>query len=147
MNLLNKLMRVIDLGYLLHGSQNYFTVVEPQQAHDDNKRETGCQYGIYATKDIRIAVLVALFHPTNPKDWQSGYSGVEGGAIRVFGYNVTFEPGYVYVLPHDTFEWVGTEEKNRELISRVPVKPIEIIEVTPVLLSEFNLIIEIETPR
>ncbi len=137
---LTRLKSYLAEGYLLHGSKNRIEVLEPRQATDDNpERKTGKAHAIYAEDgDLRIPIVRALFAEKDPvpRSWRAGYSthGPDTPII-VTGENCTFTPGFVHVLPPDTFEVEGDEGDN-ERISRVPVASIDIIEVDPSILDE-----------
>jgi hypothetical protein len=132
-------------GFFLHGSrQKIKKPLEPRQAKDAVGKPSGCQMAVYATKsDIRIPCIMAMFTPIDPgKASHSEYSRKTGGKMVVTGENVTFGPGYVYVLPADTFE-----EMDGEFISFKPVMPILVIPVNPKILRLFpNLEIQIPVP-
>lgn len=140
--IVRKLQKYLDNGMLLHGSKKLLTRLEPRQSTDDNpERNIGKSLAIYAeAHDLRIPVLMALFAQadTSVASWQSGYSAHGPDTpIEVSGENYTFTPGYIYVLPREKF--VTEEDENeREYIATEPVDPVEVLEVTPSILSEFD---------
>ncbi len=111
-------------NYLYHGSPFKIDTLHPAQAHDV-EFEAGCQYAVYATDNLDMAVCFAL--------------GVEGGEnsertmLPEHGMKMLFknchprygQKGYVYVLNKDEFvhamgsQWVAYKEQT----------PIDIIEI------------------
>lgn len=128
----------LEAGYVLHGSKHKVTALEPRQSNDnDPKRVIGKAFAIYATNsDIRIPIFMAL------KDGygESSYSihGGPEGIMKIRGERGIFlSKGYVYVLPKTTFE-EESDEHGRELISRSPVTPVDVIEVDPSILNHLE---------
>ena len=111
--------------YLYHGSQYRFDVVKPQQAYGANQAES--QAGIYAAttkEDVIPFALPFRFYPDEPggrleRDTRGMNSFLKYGSIDPNG------KGYIYVLPSETFEAVDMWQ----WISRVEVKPVEVIEI------------------
>jgi hypothetical protein len=135
------LRNCIHEGYLLHGGKILVDALIPKQSTDDDStRTTGQAFAVYAeASDIRVPILMALFAEKDPskKSWRSSYSANGNGPMKVGGENYTFTPGYVYVLPNETFTTEG-DEQDREFISRVSVVPKEVIPVDPSILSELE---------
>lgn len=136
-----KLRDYLEQGYLLHGSKEKLDIIEPRKAADTNPdRTTGQALAIYAeASDIRVPILMALFAEKDPskKSWRSSYSAQGNGTMKVGGENYMFTPGYVYVLPSETFVTEG-DEHDREFISRVNVVPKNVVPVDPSILSELD---------
>lgn len=136
-----KLRDYLAQGYLLHGSKEKLEIIEPRKAADtDPERTTGQAFAVYAERsDIRVPILMALFAEKDPskKSWRSSYSAHGDGPMKVGGENYTFSPGYVYVLPSETFTIEG-EEQDHEFISEVSVIPKDVISVDPSILSELD---------
>jgi hypothetical protein len=127
----------VQNGYLLHGSQFRLTEVKPRKANDRDKI-SGNQLAVYATNNVRIAVVNAFFHRTK-RDSLSGYSGEGNGPLRVYGKNITFRPGHVHILPAGTF----VHSEDDEFVSLVPVTPVGVVHVEPkILVPHLNLIVE-----
>ena len=109
-----------------HGSQYLFDVVKPMQAHGQCEAEA--QAGIYAAATMEEVIPFAMpfrWYPDSPE----GKLRFDSDGIRSFLQYGSIDPngkGYVYVLPADTFELVD----QWEWVSKVPVKPIEVIEVS-----------------
>lgn len=138
---LEKLRKYVEQGYLLHGSKNKLEVIEPRQAKEDNpERMVGSLHGIYATENLKAPILMALFAKKDlSKDsWRSSYDSEDGEKFIVSGENFTFTPGYVHILPPDTFKLVADEKGNSELVSNEPVKPIDTIYIAPSILKLFE---------
>lgn len=136
---LNQLKDFLAQGYLLHGSKQPIDTLEPRQAEDTNKeRHIGRQHAVYATRHVEIPIFMALKDRKDDsiRSWRSGYSGT-GGSWYMHGENTTLTPGYVYVLPPDTFERLEDERGGEELVSRVPVTPIAVFKVEPNILKLF----------
>jgi len=125
------LRRYLEQGYCLHGSQSRFEIVEPRPARCTSLRSDKCQNAVYASKDcVRIPCVMALIARADLlKPSKSGYC-VEDTRLIVTGENVKFKPGFVYVLPNDSFEEVGDE-----YISRRPVRSAAVLEVEPDILK------------
>lgn len=130
---LELLRQFIHEGYCLHGSPVRIEgLVEPRKACDITGRRAGCLEAVYASqKCIRVPCLMAMF--AKRYWWQRGrmtsYSGTEGGLLTVTGRNTTFRPGFIHVLPSNTFE-----EIEYEFVSFKAVKPHAIVGVTPAIL-------------
>lgn len=136
---LAQLKEFVAQGYVLHGSKKASDTLEPKQATDTNKeRIIGTQVAVYATHHVEIPLFMALkdMKDASLRSMRSGYSGT-GGVWRMYGENTTLTPGYVYVLPSDTFEKIVDEKGDEELISRVPVMPVAVFKVEPDILSLF----------
>jgi hypothetical protein len=132
-----KLKEYLSQGYLLHGSKNKIEVIEPRQAHDDNRESKVTNlHGVYAADDIRVPVFMALFDKKDPtkKGWTSYYHATNREEITVGGKNVTFTPGYIHVLPNETFQKME-DEHGQETVSFEPVTPIDVIRITPEILE------------
>lgn len=132
-----ELKRYAGEGYLFHGGKTRVDVLEPRQAHDvDPDRKTGKACAVYATDDIHIPIVMALFAKADSvlPDWHSSYTTEADGTLVVSGENCTFTKGYVHVLSPDTFESEG-DERDRETLSFVPVTPIAVVEVEPEILN------------
>jgi hypothetical protein len=129
---LNSLRDYIKQGYLLHGSKSNTIELEPRQARDtDAERITGNQVGVYAIDSVEEPIFMALRDKANPlRPSRSFYSGIDG-KYEMGGENVILTPGYIHVLPRDTFETVRDEKGNEELVSRVPVRAVAVVEVQP----------------
>ncbi len=129
---LERLEAYLAQGFLLHGSKRRLETVEPRQATDtDPDRKSGKANAVYAeAHDVRIPILMALFDKLDPElpGWRSGYHAYGEGPIEVEGENYTFTKGFVHVLPRGSFEAEG-DETDREYLSRVPVTPVDVIEV------------------
>lgn len=132
------LRKCLEGGYLLHGGKIRTDLLVPMQAKDDDTaRKTGQAFAIYAeATDIRIPILISLFaeKDTSKRSWRSEYTSHFPGPIKVGGENYTFTPGYVYVLPRESFTTEGNKY-DYEYISRVPVVPKEVIAIDPSILS------------
>lgn len=130
-HILTQLRDYAEQGYLFHGGKTRVDVLEPRQAHDDDPdRRTGKARAVYATDDIRIPIVMALFEKADPalSGWQSSYTTAEDGTLLVSGENCTLTQGFIHVLPPETFESEG-DEHDRETLSFAPVAPIDIIPV------------------
>lgn len=134
MSTLKILRRYVAEGFLLHGSRKKFDVVEPRKANDDGHYVCN-QFGVYATDDVRIPLVMALIHPTDPNDVSLSYHSQGDGPLQVNGRNICLRPGYIYVLPPNTFEKVCADG-NTEIISPTPVIPITVVKVDPGIFLE-----------
>lgn len=125
-------------GYLFHGGKDQVALLTPQQASDrDESRVVGRQKAVYASDSLHIAIVMALLDKKDPtiQGWSSGYSGNET-QLQVTGENFTLTPGFVHVLPRNSFIEIEDEKKgDREIVSYEPVTPKDIIRVTPPILS------------
>ena len=144
-NILEYLRGRLLQGNCLHGSQQRIEgMLEPRQARCETGRLGGCQKAVYASPNcIRVPLLMAMFSPIDSsRGYRSSYSGDPLGTLVVSGENVTFQPGFVYVLPTETFTWV-----DGEYISYQPVFPCSVLQVTPRLLLLLpNLDLRIPVP-
>jgi hypothetical protein len=132
---LKTLQSYLDQGYLLHGSKMRIDILKPRTARDDSDGRTiGKMTGVYADDDLRAPILMALFDRKDPNisDWRSSYQGNDENTF-VSGENMTFTPGFVHVLPKDTFTY-HEEGDDGEFVSNQPVTPVEIVPVTPDIL-------------
>jgi hypothetical protein len=135
----SRLQEYAAQGYLFHGSKSRVEVLEPRQARDgDGTRKLTNMRGVYATDHIEIPVFMALKAPQDAeKSWTSGYSHNHGDeTFSMHGNNTVLTPGWVHVLPRDTFE-VLEEGGSNETVSMEPVRPIASIEVKPDILRLF----------
>ena len=137
---LRQLREFLAEGYVFHGSKKKSSILEPRQANDtDESRIIGRQNAIYATdKHLEIPLFMAMKDRKDPSNIsiKSGYHGY-GDQFYMYGENATLTPGYVYVLPRDTFEVISDEEGNDELISREPVMPYAVFKVRPDIFKLF----------
>ena len=109
-----------------HGSQYLFDIVEPQKAIGQCEAES--LVGIYAASTMEETIPFALpfrYYPDAPggrlsRDSDGINSYLHYGSINPHG------KGYVYVLPSESFELVD----EWQWVSKVPVKPIEIFEIS-----------------
>jgi hypothetical protein len=134
-NTLKKLESYLVQGYLLHGSKMPYNTLLPRQAHDTTNRQVGTLLGVYAeSDDVRIPILMSLFAPREgwEHDWKSSYSG-NLEKLTVTGEHCTFTPGYVHVVPRETFVRQG-DKADYEWVSPTPVTPIAILPITPDIL-------------
>lgn len=145
---LELLENMLAEGFCLHGSKRRISDhLIPHQAHCESGRPEGNLNAIYADPDgVRIPCLMALFDRKDPRQSRmTSYTGQGGGMLTVEGTNTTFTPGYVYVLPTDTFVF-----HHGEFVSFTPVWPHAIVPVTPEilwpLLARGNLDLQIPIP-
>lgn len=127
-------------GYLFHGSKEKISVLEPRQARDrDEKKIIGNQKAVYAIDSLRVPIVKALLDAKDQSlnDWSSGYSD-DGSNIEVSGRNFTFTPGYVHVLPRNSFIEIEDERGHTEIVSYEPVVPKDIVRVTPDMLNHLK---------
>jgi hypothetical protein len=100
----------------------------------------GNQTAVYATADPIWAIYFAVLRrDTGWKGTRNGSLGFLGRRFYFFAHNRgsespdRFGPGSLYVLPPDTFEAqpvrLGIDPSH--LVSKVPVKPIARLDVTP----------------
>lgn len=119
-------------GMCLHGSKEKFTVAEPRSANCESKRPESCRCAVYATPDdVAIAIVRALIDKVpGARSSRSSYSRHGNGPLVVDGENATFTPGYVHILPSDTFGHDGDE-----YYSLVPVSVLSTVPVDPSILK------------
>lgn len=138
------LREYVSHGYLLHGSKSRLDFVDPRQARDSNsERVTGKQNAVYATNHVEIALARALLEAkdSQTRSWRSGYSSSDGGkTFAIRGENAKVGYGFVHVLPADTFETETDGKGDDEVLSRVPVVPVAVLEVQPDILELFDTI-------
>ena len=141
MNSLEKLKNALGQGYLLHGSPHLLERIEPRQAHDINNREGGCERGVYAeSHDVRVPIVMSLFHPIDPYVHAFCKYSDTGGIFRIAGQNITLLPGYVYILPSASFTSITD---SSEAVSYVSVKPINVVATDPSMLDTLAVVIDI----
>jgi len=144
METLQQLRSAVEQGFLLHGSLRQLTSLVPKQARDSEK-VSGNRSAVYATKNVLIAVLCGLRHPTG-RNFIFGWTGVEED-LKVFGHDVKLEDGYVYLLSADKFQQTFNDDgsPSGEYASEKEVIPAGVVAITPEILSQFpDLVIEIE---
>lgn len=135
---LEQLRSYLAQGYLLHGSKQKLEVIKPRQSTDDDpERISGKSLAVYAADSIATPILKALFAKKDleKEGWRSAYTGDKDHLV-VTGENCTLTPGYVHVLPRDSFK--EEHESSADLISYSPVTPIDVIEVDPSILDELT---------
>lgn len=122
----------LERGFCLHGTKYEGPVLEPRQAHCKSGRPEGCLNAVYATSLIVEVPLIMAMERGEGSFYYHHWTGkpVEAGGSE----GKTFMPGFVYVLPSDTFKWVESD-----LVSFVPVRPVARIRVVP---SDFRPCIE-----
>lgn len=122
---------MIAEGFYLHGSRKKIDVLKPRTARCLSGNEESCQTAVYAARCIEISCIMAMLKPDGSSlRYQASYTRQHPmDPLIVRGKHATFGPGYVYVLPHDTFERMGSET-----ISRVPVMPHLVVPVTPAII-------------
>lgn len=121
---LRVLEEYLEDGYCLHGSKQKLHLIEPRKAYCETGRPEGCLNAVYAERhDVRIPIIMALFEGRGFGSYSS-----DGTLLTVTG-DRTFSPGFVHVLPSDTFS-----NESGEFVSRVPVRPIAIVPVKPSIL-------------
>lgn len=139
-----ELTQAIKNGYCLHGSKTIIDVLEPRLAACGSGAFENCQKAVYASQDeVDVAVVMALRDrlPSCTSS-RSSYSRHGAGPLVITGTNATFTPGYVHVLPRDTFVVLGNE-----FISYEAVKPVAIVRVDPSILRLFqNIELHIPIP-
>ena len=109
-----------------HGSQYLFDVLKPRQANGQCEAEA--QMGIYAAATMEEVIPFAMpfrFYPDCPEGKLSFDSDGIKSYLRYGSVNPNGK-GYVYVLPSDSFELID----EWEWLSRTPVKPLQVIEVS-----------------
>ena len=129
---------------LYHGTAEKLARIEPRPAHGVGPEHDKLE-AVYATHLRNIAIAFSL--PIRPIE-NGGFSfGVDLGIERVEDLNDDVEPridlevgsldlnrpGYVYVLPSDTFEQVDVWQ----WASHEPVQPLEIIMIDPNLYAHW----------
>lgn len=141
-----ELREALEAGYCLHGSRLRLDVIEPRPARCETGRREGNLTAVYAdTTSPAVPCLMALFAEKVPgKGYYSSYSNANDTLV-VIGEGLTFRPGFIHVLPRDTFQWYGHEFVAFE---QVPV--LQQIRVTPAilwsLLAEGNLDLRVSIP-
>lgn len=146
--ILKQLQGYLDAGYFLHGSKKRSETLEPRQARDtDPDRVAGKEFAVYAENaDIRIPIFMAIRNPRG----HSGYSGHGPGTpFYVSTSDTEFSVGYIHVLSPETFE-IEMGKNEREFISRTPIVPERIIQISPSILSElpnFHIVSEEERKK
>ena len=144
------LKQAVKQGYLLHGSPHIIKgdCLEPRRANlvTETTTEAEDQELLYATSHIELAVAVAVLHPGEGKSRQWSVNSPETGRIKIFGgENVTFEDGYVYILPAEKFR--EREDDRGTYTAAVPVVPIQTVKVSYQdlldLQSEFGFTLDI----
>jgi hypothetical protein len=126
---------------VFHGSQrNDLTELSTERRSTD-ATEWGNQTAVYASSDPVWAIYFAVLRRDN--GWTGTRNGTLGFAGRrryFFVHNrgsasrERFGPGSLYVLPATTFEAeppLGGVVDTAHLVSRVPVRPLARIDVTP----------------
>jgi|GEM_PF-3384648 len=116
-------------GYLLHGTQcGEIRELEPRKARCESQRIEGTQCAVYASaSSVLVPSVMALFFGKG----RSSYHGDDGVHLLVEGTR-SLKPGWIYVLPPETFI-----NFRGEWISYKPVRPVESLLVTPTILRVF----------
>lgn len=123
---------------LYHGSAEKLARLEPQTAHGVGPAEDQLT-AVYATHLRNIAIAFSL--PIRPIDGGGFSFGVDLGVERPEDLDDKVEPridlevgsldldrpGYVYVLPSDSFEQVDAWQ----WASTVPVEPLDVLRIDP----------------
>lgn len=140
------LIDAVSHGYLLHGSAHLIdNELQPRQANDSAKIG-GNLCGIYATTDIAVAMFKAIAKRPEKSSSLMGWDfDDENDSKRVYGTNISFVAGYIYILPPDNFSAVL--EDDSEFVSMNKVLPIDKIKIQPEQFYQFaeehNILINI----
>lgn len=133
-----RLERYKAQGYLFHGGKERIPTLVPRQASDTDKSKViGNQKAVYADPSLQIPIIMALLDKKdhNLRGWRSRYS-YTGTHLEVSGENFTLTPGYVHVLPINSFIEIEDEKTgNKEIVSYELVIPRDVVRVTPEILS------------
>lgn len=119
--------------FVLHGSQYFFeSRVKPHQAFTPGGNSLNNQHAIYARMLPHVALLHAIVRAKgNPADSAIGWK-IQQDHIYVYGRNIVFKPGYIYVLPRKLFE---VHRGGLVCVAYAPVRADRIIPVEPEILK------------
>ena len=127
------LENMLRKGFCLHGSCHKIEgQIEPRQANCQTGKPEGNQEAVYACKNnIVVPCVRSMTHRIARSSWSS-WETQKDGTLLVEGENIEIRPGFIYVLPTDTFyRW------DTEFISHEPVTPHAVVHVTPSILQLF----------
>lgn len=124
--------------FLYHGSYEKLTRLEPRPAHGAGSEDDRLT-AVYATHLKNLAIAFSI--PILPNENGGFGFGVDLGIERVEDLNDEVEPridleagvldlerpGYVYILPSESFEQVDPWQ----WASHEPVQPLEVIRIDP----------------
>lgn len=119
--------------YLYHGSRQKTVRLEPAQGIGHGEADN--EYGIYAVSERDLAVPFAItYYPLSPRAVFSVDTSQRPPRIVLRDTEVSWhEKGYIYTLRSETFE----QTDALQWVSRVPVEPVLIEEITPELYRDW----------
>ena len=125
-------------GVVFHGSPRDDLVELSTERKSRDSTEWGNQQAVYASSDPVWSIYFAVLRRDNGwRGTRNGSMGIGGRRFYFFVHNrgsqspTRFGPGSLYILPSETFaaeQWIVD---TAHLVSRVPVKPLARIDVTP----------------
>lgn len=120
--------------FVLHGSPQRLTVVEPRQAAGNPKWPHLCMYAVYASISVEFALIHALIEkPSYVLDEKEE-------CIMVRGEKIVVNSGYIYVLPIHPFTPIDDGVGGMCLTAKEPVEALAVVEVVPEMLAHYPLI-------
>jgi hypothetical protein len=138
MEALRKLQSYLWDEHVLHGSATHLKTIEPRQANQWSFEPQYNKCAVYATRDVRIAIIFATMRL--PKSGSASLRIWGGMHVSVqHSGDVIIRPGFVHVLSRDTFTYVDATT----LVSFDTVTPIDVIAVDPSIythLKQFEVI-------
>lgn len=131
------LHNLVQDGYLLHGSSYLNKVLEPRQAADTQGVPENEQKAVYATNIPAIALYISLVSPDAIQEqrmsfvYGCGTKHQDGVCVPYFsadkGVESIMRPGYVYVLPPDSFVPTSGHPLEEQFVSYTSVVPVMIV--------------------
>lgn len=144
-NLESFLEDIVSLGFVIHGSPNFFEEVKPHKAKDDKGTPENEHFAIYATDLPAIAIYMSIVSGDKISKqqksihWGAGVRLVDNKRVPYFSadqdLSSVMDSGYLYLFKREDFSPVSDHELEEQFVSHEPLKPILVIRTEP---SDFN---------
>ncbi len=147
-NVYGDLKALVADGYLLHGSNKKFNIIEPHRKDKIDPR-AGLLEAVYATDDPLMAMFLAIIRPKklpiingkhkNMISWEYVDDKLRCWISPNFNIHNAYATGWIYVTEGSLFK--SLKKLPHEYYSHKKVVPTKIIEVKP---KDFLSIVELE---
>ena len=134
---LRTLHEAVGQGKILHGSPYKIEGrIEPRKGTDISGATHKTLEGVYGTSDVKTALAAALLQKGN--DSTTFWEG-KGDELHFSGKgDVSLGPGYVYILPNESFRAHSgylEGQEDVEIVSSEPVEPEAVVAVDPSIID------------
>ncbi|HYF12797.1 MAG TPA: hypothetical protein VD928_00665 [Candidatus Paceibacterota bacterium] len=131
---LEKLARYLAQGYVLHGSKSRLEILKPHLAENLSDRPELNRLAVYATNDVRIALIFATMK-LDPANGSASLRIWGDKPLIAQGSNAPITSGFVQIVSRVHFKQINN---GSTFTSSVPVVPIDMVEVEPSILENLE---------